>query len=143
MKRTSQRRIPIRLSSPSDGYICRNVDLEKLSGVVLEDHLLVGRTQPVEGFDEVPCLVQPTSRPWILHCADAWPLGSEEAPVRADRLEEQLERVLRIQHGVVVQPAHPVGEPLQSTAYGTRFEPGVLIRNRPAAMRDDDLERRE
>src|SRR5437870_10088164 len=49
-----------------DGGCFRDLQVEQLLGVVLEDLLLVLRRQPLDRLDREPRLVQPSSRPRIL-----------------------------------------------------------------------------
>src|SRR5712691_5638287 len=130
VKNTSNRRDTI--GSP--------LEFEDLPGVALEDHLFVGRGQALQALYDVARLVQPTPGLRVLDRADAGPLGTEQAAVCANRLEEQLECVLRVQDRVVVHAAHPVREAFDAPSDRTRFESGVLIGNGPASVRDDDLQ---
>ena len=120
-----------------------DLQVEDLLRVVLEDHLLVGRAQPVDRFDREPRFVEPAARPRILHRAHARPLRAEQASIDADGLEEQLERVLRVEHGVVVELAHLIREARPLAAQRAGLEARVLIRNRAAAVRHEDLQRRK
>ena len=109
--------------------------LKSLLRVVLEDHLLVGVAQPVDRLDRKPRLVQPSTRARVHHRADAGPLGPEHAPVDADGLEQQLERVLRVEHGVVVQVTHLFGEARRALApQRAGLETRELVRDRAAAV---------
>src|SRR5712691_12758283 len=116
------------------------LEFEDLPGVALEDQLFVGRGQALQALYDVACLVQPTPGLRVLDRADAGPLGTEQAAVCANGLEEQLECVLRVQDRVVVQAAHPVRKAFDAPSDRTRFESGVLIGNGPASVRDDDLQ---
>src|SRR3970282_1324706 len=46
-----------------------HVELEQLLGVVLEDHFLLSRAQPVEVFDQVARFVEPAVGARVLHGA--------------------------------------------------------------------------
>src|SRR5688500_1702099 len=81
----------------------RHLQVEHLLRVVLEDHLLVGIAEPLDRFDGEARLVEPAAGARVLHGADAGPLGAEQAAIDADGLEQQLERVLRVEHRAVIE----------------------------------------
>src|SRR3954468_17817799 len=81
---------------------------EYLLRVVFEDEFLVRVAQPVEVFDDVARLVEPPIRPRILHRAHPRPLRSEHAAIGADRLDEEREGILRIEHRIVIDVAQPL-----------------------------------
>ena len=121
----------------------RHIELEELLGVVLEDQFLVRRAQPVERLDQEARFIQPPARARILHRADPRTLRAEQASIRADGLDQQLERFARIEHRVVVQIAHLVGETLAAAAQRAGFEARPVVGNRAAAVRNQNLQRRK
>src|SRR3972149_5811295 len=87
------------IRTPIDaGTWLSNVQLEDLPGVVFEDHFLVGRAQKLEALDQVARLIQPLSGLRIFDRSDARPLGSAQTTIDADGLEEQFQRLSRVQN---------------------------------------------
>src|SRR4030095_7897722 len=104
-----------------------HLQVEHFSGVVLEDLLLVFCRQPVDGLDRESGFVEPAAGPWIFHGADAWALGPAQTAIAADGLEQQLERVLRVEHRVVVEIPHRFREAHRArTPQRARLEPREL-----------------
>src|SRR5579872_3461363 len=110
------RLLPPMLSGACSFLAGAHVELEYFLDVIFEDHLLLRGTEPIEGFDQMPRLVQPLAGFGIFHRSDAWALGAEQTSVGANRLDEQGKRIARVQHGVVVQLAHAIGETLGTGA---------------------------
>src|SRR5688572_27234178 len=127
--RNVRREVTVSMWCSSD--CCRLLDLqvEDLFCVVLEDHLLVRIGQPLDRLDRDAHLVEPAPGPRVFDGTDAWPLGAEQAPVDTDRLEQQLEGILRIEHRVVIEIPHLLGESRPLATQRARLEPGVLIRD--------------
>ena len=68
-------------------------------------------------------------------------LGAEQAAIDTDRLEQQLDRVLRVQAGVEPERAHPIDVGLGvGVARGVRHEATDLVGHGAAGVGDDQLE---
>ena len=72
----------------------------------------------VEAFEMRPNIVEGAARFLINGGADARTFRPEQAAVRADRLDQQAQRFLRIEHRVKVKTAHSIhkGEALSVRA---------------------------
>src|SRR4051812_48763430 len=57
----------------------RDLQVEQLPGVVLENRLLVGVRQPVDRLDREARFVEPAAGAWILHRAHPGTFGPEQA----------------------------------------------------------------
>src|SRR5687768_6607315 len=74
------------------GRRLRNLQVEQLLRVVLEDHFLVGVAEPLDRLDREARLVEPAAGSRVFHRADTRPLRPEQAAIDTDGLEQQLER---------------------------------------------------
>ena len=92
---------------------------------------------------DVPGFIEPLSCFGILHRADTRPFCAEHTAIRAHGLEQQRQGFGGVEHRVVIEIAHAVGEALHAAADRARFKARVLIRNCAAAMRDHNFQLRE
>src|ERR1700731_982685 len=76
------------------------LDLEELFRVVFKDHFLLSSAQKFEAFDDMPCFAEPLPGFRVFYGADAGTLRSEQATIRANRLEEQRKGVRGIENCV-------------------------------------------
>jgi hypothetical protein len=73
--------------------------------------------------------------------ADTGALRSEQALFRTNRLDQQPECAFGVEHSIIIEFAHPFRETLGRTGVDrSGFEPAKLVRHRPTAVADNDLQ---
>ena len=119
-------------------------ELEQRPGVLLVDRVAVGVGEPVDLLDEDLDVIEPTAVGGVAHRTSAGLLRAEQAAIDPDGLEQQLDRVLRVQARVEPQGAHAVDVGLAArVARDARHEPTDLVGDRAAGVGDDQLQVRE
>ena len=75
---------------------------------------------------------------WQVTAEPVVTLGVRDYPV-----EQQFERLGRVEHRIVVEPAHPVAKAFPAAACRSRVETAELERDGAAAVRDEDSDVRK
>src|ERR1051325_2924787 len=114
---------------------------EHLFCVSVKNLLLLFRIQPGDTFDLRPHVVIPLSGPRISFRTGAGPFGSEKTALRPHDFEQQFEGFFVVQCRVEIELAEPLIKYLCIVRAAQLRTPAAdLVRNRTAAMRDNEFE---
>src|SRR5262249_50090495 len=112
--------------------------------VAVVDHLTLLRLQPREAIDVWADMIHGVTGIRIDGRADTRTFRAEQAAIRPDGLDQQLQRRRGIEHRIEVKELEPVAKPRRAApAQRGGIEAAQLIRDRATAMRRDDLQLRE
>src|ERR1043166_2697289 len=107
----------------------------------MKDFFLLLRVQPREALDHRADVVVPAAGPRVFLGAGTGTLGADEAAMGADESEKQSERFDAVKRGVEIELLQPFVEVLRIVGTAELRAPAAdLVRNRPAAVRDDELQ---